>query len=103
MPANEGHFTANEFAAVPQGQVRLGYDLTSWIRVTVGYDALYVSNVIRPGDQINRDIPTGQTFQQDGTPASATSPATARPGHFGPKPPTSCPAEGGASSNHRRR
>ena len=76
MPANGGHFTANGFAAVPQGQVRLGYDLTSWIRVTVGYDALYVSNVIRPGDQINRDIPTGQTFQQDGKPASATSPAS---------------------------
>ena len=76
MPASEGHFTANEFAAVPQGQVRLRYDLTPWIRVTVGYDALHVSNVIRPGDQINRDIPRGKTFQQGGTPASSMSPAS---------------------------
>ena len=75
MPANEGHFTSNEFAVVPQGQVKLGYDLTPSLRVTVGYDFLYDSNVIRPTDQINRDIPKGQTYQQDGTPASTSSPA----------------------------
>ncbi len=76
MPANEGRFTSNEFAAVPQAQIKLGYDVTPSVRITVGYDALYISNVIRPGDQINRDIPKGQTFQQDGTPASTTSPAS---------------------------
>jgi hypothetical protein len=74
MPANEGHFTKNEFAVVPEGQVKLGYDLTPSIRVTVGYDFLYDSNVIRPTDQINRNIPKGQTYQQD-SPTSTSSPA----------------------------
>jgi hypothetical protein len=74
MPANEGRFTSNEFAAVPEAQVKVGYDLTPWIRVTAGYDFLYDSNVIRPTDQINRAIPKGQTFQQDGTSPSTTSP-----------------------------
>ena len=47
----------------------------SSIAVTVGYDFLYDSNVIRPGDEINRNIPKGQTYQQDGTAPSLTSPA----------------------------
>ena len=75
MPANEGRFSRTKFAVVPEVQVRLGYNITSSITLTVAYDLLYDSNVIRPGDQINRNIPKGQTFQQDGTAASLTSPA----------------------------
>lgn len=74
MPANEGTFSQTHFAVVPAVQVKLGYDITPAISLTVGYDFLYDSNVIRPGDQINRNIPKGQTFQQDGTVASLTSP-----------------------------
>ena len=74
MPANEGRFSRNNFAAVPAVQVKLGYNVTPAIRLTVGYDFLYDNNVIRPGDQINRNVPKGQTFQQDGTAASTTSP-----------------------------
>ena len=75
MPANEGRTSANNFAVVPEVQIKLGYNLTPSIKLTVGYDFLYDSNVIRPGDQITRDIPKGQTFQQDGTSPSTTSPA----------------------------
>jgi hypothetical protein len=75
MPANEGTFSRTNFAVVPQVQVKIGYNITPSIALTIGYDFLYDSNVIRPGDQINRNIPKGQTFQQDGTPASLTSPA----------------------------
>lgn len=75
MPANEGAFTRNEFAVLTQAQVKLGYELTPWLQLTLGYDVLYESNVIRPTDQISRAIPKGQTFQQDGTAASTTSPA----------------------------
>jgi len=74
MPANEGRFSSAHFAVVPEVQLKLGYDITSAIRITVGYDFLYDSNVIRPGDEINRNVPKGQTFQQDGTVASTTSP-----------------------------
>jgi hypothetical protein len=75
MPANEGRFSRTNFAVVPEVQVKLGYNITPSITLTVAYDFLYDSNVIRPGDQLNRNIPKGQTFQQDGTPASLVSPA----------------------------
>jgi hypothetical protein len=75
MPANEGKFTQVNFAVVPAVQVKVGYNLTPSIALTVGYDFLYDSSVIRPGDQIDRSIPKGQTYQQDGTSPSLTSPA----------------------------
>lgn len=75
MPANSGTFSQTHFAVAPEVQAKIGYDFTPSVAVTVGYDLLYISNVIRPGDQINRNIPKGQTFQQDGTAASLTSPA----------------------------
>jgi hypothetical protein len=75
MPANEGRFSRTNFAVVPEVQVKLGYNITPAIALTVGYDFLYDSNVIRPGEQINRNIPKGQTFQQDNTTASLVSPA----------------------------
>jgi hypothetical protein len=75
MPANEGQFSQTHFAVVPQVKVKVGYAITPGVELTVGYDFLYDSNVIRPGDQINRNIPKGQTFQQDNTTGSLTSPA----------------------------
>jgi hypothetical protein len=75
MPANEGKFSQTHFAVVPEVQLKVGYNITQSIAVTMGYDFLFDSNVIRPGDQLNRNIPKGQTFQQDGTAASLTSPA----------------------------
>jgi hypothetical protein len=74
QPANEGKFSSTRFAVVPQGQVKLGYDVTPWLRLTVGYEVLYDSDVIRPGDQISRFIPKGQTFEQALVPPSLTSP-----------------------------
>lgn len=75
MPANEGKFTQVHFAVVPAVQIKVGYNITPSIALTIGYDFLYDSNVIRPGDQIDRNIPKGQTYQQDGTSPSLTSPA----------------------------
>jgi hypothetical protein len=76
MPANSGRFTSNDFAVVPEVQVKLGYDVTPAIRLSVGYDVLYESSVVRPGDQINRYLPKGQIFLQNGGAVSTTSPAT---------------------------
>jgi hypothetical protein len=75
QPANEGQFSRTHFAVVPEVQLKLGYDITPSMQVTVGYDFLYDSNVIRPTDQIDRNIPKGQTFQQGGNIVSTTSPA----------------------------
>lgn len=35
-------------------QIKLGYNITCNLRATVGYDAMYWTNVLRPGNQIDR-------------------------------------------------
>lgn len=74
QPANEGHFSSTRFAVVPEASLKLGWQVTPSLQLTAGYDVLFVTDVIRPGDQINRNIPKGQTFQQAGVPPSTTSP-----------------------------
>lgn len=74
QPANEGRSASTHFAVVPELQAKIGYDVTPWMRLSLGYDLLYDSNVIRPGDQINRNLPKGQTFNQGGVAPSTTSP-----------------------------
>ena len=56
LPSNIGHFTQTRFAFVPEVGVKLGYDFTDNIRVFVGYDFLYWSSVLRPGDQIDQAL-----------------------------------------------
>ena len=64
-PANSGTTSSNKFAVVPEAQIKLGYDITPAITLTVGYDFLYWSNVVRPTDQIDRNMVKGQSYQQD--------------------------------------
>jgi Putative beta barrel porin-7 (BBP7) len=54
--SNIGNFSRDRFAVVPEVGVRLGYDVTQSIKLTVGYNFLYWSSVMRPGDQIDRNI-----------------------------------------------
>src|SRR5262249_38489401 len=53
LPSNIGHFSQSRFAVVPELNLKFGYNLTENVRVFVGYDFLYWSNVLRPGDQID--------------------------------------------------
>jgi hypothetical protein len=48
--------SSNVFAVVPQVGVQAGYDVTCNVRVFAGYDFLYASNVVRPGDQLDHRI-----------------------------------------------
>lgn len=64
-PANSGISSSNKFAVVPEAQIKLGYNITPAIRLIVGYDFLYWSNVVRPTDQINRNLVKGQFYQED--------------------------------------
>ena len=75
QPANEGRTSSDKFAVVPEAQIKIGYALTPRLRVTLGYDFLYYSNVMRPGDQMNRNVPKGQTFNQADPVVSTTSPS----------------------------
>ena len=75
---NIGTRTRNQFAAVPEVQLQLGYKVTSAIHVFVGYDFLYMSSVVRPGDQIDT------TLNVTGNPAIA--PGTTLTGAARPAP-----------------
>jgi hypothetical protein len=50
---NIGEHTRNVFSVVPEVGLNLGYQLTDHLKAYVGYNFLYWSNVIRPGDQID--------------------------------------------------
>lgn len=56
VPTNMGHFNNDGFAAIPQLGINLGFLCGDWLRVSVGYDFLYFTSVVRPGDQINLAI-----------------------------------------------
>jgi hypothetical protein len=53
---NSGRSSHDDFAAVPQVQVRLSYDMCTWFRVYGGYEFLYLSSVALAGEQIDRNI-----------------------------------------------
>jgi len=69
LPTNIGHFTTDRFAVVPEVGVRLGYQITDWLKATVGYSFIYASDVVRPGWAIDRVINTSQLPMVTGTPA----------------------------------
>ncbi len=52
-PSNSGRFTHDEFAVIPEVEVKLAYQATRNLRATVGYDFLYWSQVVRPGSQVD--------------------------------------------------
>lgn len=56
LPSNIGSHTRTVFAVVPEVGLNVGYRITSWASVFVGYTFLYTNNVVRPGNQLNRNI-----------------------------------------------
>jgi hypothetical protein len=56
LPSNIGRYTSSEFGVVPEGTVKLGLKLGDTARVYVGYNFLYLSAAVRPGDQIDRTL-----------------------------------------------
>jgi hypothetical protein len=63
QPSNLGSASRDEIAWAPEFGVNVAYQLTRHLRVFAGYDFLYLSNVIRPGQQIDRGINVSQTVQ----------------------------------------
>ena len=43
-------------AVVPEVDFSVGYQLFRWARLSVGYNFLYCSSVLRPGDQLDRTV-----------------------------------------------
>jgi len=52
-PTNSGSFRRNRFAVSPDVGLNVGYQVTNHMRAFVGYDYLYLSDVVRAGDQVD--------------------------------------------------
>jgi hypothetical protein len=60
QPTNSGKRSRTDFAVVPQIGFQVGTQVSSHVRVFVGYDFLYWSEVARPGEQIDRNVNSTQ-------------------------------------------
>ena len=60
--SNSGRRTREQFAVIPEFEAKIGYELTSHVRLTAGYDILYLNNVVRPGNQIDRVVNPSQYY-----------------------------------------
>jgi hypothetical protein len=57
---NIGTRHADPFTALSSLELRLGYEIWPRIRASVGYDIMYWSQVVRPGNQINHSVNLSQ-------------------------------------------
>jgi hypothetical protein len=56
QPSNVGSRSRDAFAVGGELGLKLGWRVTDWFRINVGYQFFLLSNVIRPGDQIDRVV-----------------------------------------------
>lgn len=61
QPTNIGSSRHSDFSVVPQVKLKVGCDLGQHLRATAGYDFMYWTNVLRPGQQIDRTVNISQT------------------------------------------
>jgi len=59
---NIGRYEESRFSVLPEGGFRLGLQMTNNIRLFAGYDFMYWTNVVRPGDQIDNNVNPTQIF-----------------------------------------
>lgn len=64
QPSNIGTFDRDQFSLIPQVDVKLGFQIVPSLRLTVGYNFTYVTQVLRPGDQIDLNVNTTQIAGQ---------------------------------------
>jgi hypothetical protein len=70
QPTNIGHQSRDRFAAIPEVNLNVGVKLAGGLRARVGYTFLYVSDVVRPGDQMDRRINPSQAPAITGVPST---------------------------------
>jgi len=73
LSTNSGHFTREMFAVAPEGTINVGYQISENVRAYVGYNLLYISDVVRPANQIDRAVNTN--FLPPATPSLPVRPA----------------------------
>lgn len=79
-PSNIGQYTDHEFVAIPELGLRLAFVAFDTIQLSVGYNLICVSSVLRTGDQIDRTINPSQLVlppplaRDAGVPSGASRP-----------------------------
>jgi Putative beta barrel porin-7 (BBP7) len=73
---NIGHYDFTRFAALPSGEIKLGFDLFPNCSVEVGFGGLYLTNAVRPGSFIEHDLNPGTVPGFVSFGATPTTPAT---------------------------
>lgn len=66
-PSNSGSFSDHQFAVAPELRAKLGYNFAQNIRPFIAYDFLYINKIIRPAEQIDRNINKSQNPALGGT------------------------------------
>jgi hypothetical protein len=59
QPTNIGRFSRNQFSVVPELIANLAWEFNEHVRVSVGYNFLFWTNVVRPGEQIDTNLNVG--------------------------------------------
>ena len=73
LGSNSGRFSKDRVGLVPEAGLRLGYQITPWLRGSVGYTFLYWTDVVRPGTQI--DTAVNPNLLPPAVPGGASRPA----------------------------
>jgi hypothetical protein len=60
LPSNIGRFTHDEFCVVPELGLQMGYHVTDRLRVLCGYNIVFMSNVVRATEQVDRAVDVTQ-------------------------------------------
>lgn len=61
QPSNIGRASETQFAVMPALELKLGYQITSGIIASVGYDLFYLNRTIRVANQIDRNLDLSQS------------------------------------------
>jgi hypothetical protein len=60
LASNSGNFQRDRFAAIPEIGLNLRYQLTECCKLSVGYTMIYLSHIVRPGNNVDRQIDLDQ-------------------------------------------
>ena len=60
QPSNSGRTVHSHFGVLPEGGLKLGYKYGDRARFSVGYTVVYLSDAVRPADQIDRTVDLNQ-------------------------------------------
>jgi hypothetical protein len=63
-PSTAGRSHRTKFAVSPEANFRLGFDFNDWVRLSAGYTFIGLTETVRAGDLINRNVnPLTNTIQ----------------------------------------